>query len=474
MRKAGIHARLLVAGFFLICAATFSLDYMAVQITRQFMDKRFKDRITFLAKYLAMNSEVGVLIGDKAGLRILALNLLGEEDVARVTVINEDGKILVEQSRPVSGKQFSVETPVVFKKNINENLLFRSRQTLFGEQKTTGMEYIGKVRIHYTTYGIDQLMVEITRQFFIVSGVLVVLAAIIFFFISRSIVKEVTWLAETAARVGQGAKDLRAPVGNLPETRNLAVAFNRMLDSLEKSRKDYERVNQALLKQSALAERGKFSLMVAHEVKNPLSIIKGSFQMLKKDFSLPHDNLMIQYIDDEVERLNRLIEDFLLFARPCEPMLRQVDLNLMMKDIVARFEVQLISSPVEIKSCIKDEPWYSMADMDLLIRGVSNIVKNACEANQRGGVVGVHVVCDADQWAVEICDQGDGVESENLERIFDPFFTTRASGTGLGLAFARQVIGDHAGTIGVKNAKEGGAVFTITLPRMEENEAVKV
>jgi len=96
MKNPSIHIRLLGAGFILICIATLVLDVVGVQVTRQFMNKRFEDRIVFLAKYLALNSEVGVLISDKTGLNILALNLLGEKDVARVTVMDNIGNLLVD------------------------------------------------------------------------------------------------------------------------------------------------------------------------------------------------------------------------------------------------------------------------------------------------------------------------------------------------------------------------------------------
>lgn len=113
MKKPGIHIRILLAAFALICAATFSLGAVGISITREFMESRFKDRMSFLAKYLALNAEVGVLIDDRSALERLASNLLSEEDVATVTILDNHGDKLVNISSGVSSSLRIVETPVI-------------------------------------------------------------------------------------------------------------------------------------------------------------------------------------------------------------------------------------------------------------------------------------------------------------------------------------------------------------------------
>lgn len=465
MKKPGIHQRLLIAAFLLIFATTLTLDVVSVRITREFMHKRFQDRVTFLAKYLALNSEVGVLIGDKAGLKSLALNLLGEEDVARVTILDNHNNALVDLSRKTAGKLSDVEVPVVFKKSRDENLLFRSdRSTPFGTLKVPGKDAIGKVRIHYSTRGIDELMTAITHKFIWLSIGLAICAILVFFFLSRSIVVDVTRLADTARQVAEGKQELRAQPGNLPETRDLALAFNTMVDSLVNSQRALDQANQEMIRQRFLAEMGKISLIVAHEVKNPLSIIKSSLDVLKKDLSISSEEKMVSYIEDEIRRLNHLIEDFLMFARPVKPILRQVDLNDMLKKTLSRFQVQYMDSSINIVTEIPATSCTVDADMDLLSRAIGNIIKNAHEANGGNGTVLIRSQNFDDKWIVEVCDQGDGIVPENLKKIFEPFFTTRSKGSGLGLAFTAQVIASHGGTISARNREHGGAVFRVELP----------
>jgi hypothetical protein len=177
MSRPGIHIRLLVAACALICAATFTLDVVGIHMSRKFMATRFKDRMTFLAKYLALNAEVGVLIRDKSTLENLASNLLGEEDVARVVIVDNHGAVLADRENRISGPLSAVETPVVFKKFEGENLLFAPNA---GED-TPKVDVIGKVHITYSTRGIDQLMNLMTRRFIFFSIGLAVVAGLVFY-----------------------------------------------------------------------------------------------------------------------------------------------------------------------------------------------------------------------------------------------------------------------------------------------------
>ena len=464
MRTPGIHPRLFMAAFLLICTTTLILDVLGVRITREFMHKRFNDRIMFLARYLALNSEVGVLIGDRQGLNVLALNLLGEEDVARVVILDDQGNQLVDQKREVHGPLSIVKTPVTFKRSRGENILFQDTRTPFGKYKQPGEDFIGEVHVSFTTYGIEQLIKEITFKFIWFSMGLAVLAGIVFYFISRPIVEEVKQLAVTARHVGRGDMEVRVRPGKIPETRSLALDFNAMLDCLVQSRDAFDRVNQEMIKQKSLAEVGKFSLMVAHEVKNPLAIIKSSLDILKKDHHLSSKNMMVSYMEDEIRRLNQLIEDFLLFARPIKPTFRSVDLNAMLLSVVERFEIQQSKAPGQIKLAVSSDLMDATADRDLLTRALSNIIKNAYDAIGDSGWIEIRSFYRDNIWVVEVIDNGNGIEPYYLKKVFEPFFTTRSRGTGLGLAFTAQVIEVHGGDITAENREGGGSIFRVKLP----------
>lgn len=464
MNQLGIHIRLLFAAIMLITATTSALGYMGLNITHQFVQSRFEDRMQFLARYLALNSELGILIGQKEALERLSQNLLSEKDVVKVSIRDKKGTILAnahkEGLRTNVGTVYKVEVPVA---------LSRARSYPWGFELDTKAQVIGQVTIEYSSEGINQLLSTMKSRFLWLSIGLACLCVLIFYFISRSIVAPVTRLADMARHVAKGDLKLRARPDSLPETRELGLAFNAMLDSVETGQTALKEANEEIIRQKTLAELGKFSLMVAHEIKNPLSIIKSSADLLKREVRPSADKTPILYIEDEIQRLNRLIEEFLIFARPAVPAFREVDLNAMLKEIVVRFELQMNGNPVRIHADIPETPCRASADPDLLTRAIGNILKNAVEANGRKGSIEIRAIQQGKNWVLECEDEGPGITPEELRKIFDPFYTTRAKGTGLGLTFVSQVLTAHGGNIRAENSTDHrGARFILELPLKKE------
>lgn len=455
----GIHLRLLLAVFILIITTAFGLGYVGANISREFVQNRFEKRMSFLARYLALNAELGLLIGDRTMLNRLAANLMTEDDIARVAIFDKNHMEITSVSRDLSGPLSRVGMPVLLRESKAYDGAFDWDSDVQKRERV-----VGKVEITFSTGEMDQVLRQMSGRFAWLSGGLAGLAALIFYLISRSLVAPVTRLAQAARRVAAGDLNARVVPAGPPETRGLAASFNAMLDSLNHSRQELESVYRELIKQNALAEVGKFSLMIAHEVKNPLSIIKSSLDILKKDCDLSEGETLVAYMEDEIQRLNRLIEDFLAFARPVRPSFRQVDLNALLTDVVARFDIQKEASGSRIEAHIPEEGAETLADPDLLTRAITNIMKNAREANGNKGVIRVEAFSSDQTWKLVVQDQGEGIAPENLDKIFEPFFTTRSKGVGLGLAFVSQAVAAHEGRVHAANGEGGGAIFTIELP----------
>ena len=472
MKNIKLYVRVLIAVVLLTSALTVCLDVAGAYIIKNYMMDKFKSRIHFLAKYFALNAEIGVLIKDRAGLNTLALNILSEEDVSQVMVFDEKGLILANQSRKIPGKLYIVETKIKLNKRDDESILFKSyRYTPFGTLTIPGIESIGKVKIKYSTRGIDQLVKIITKQFAAFSIVLTFIALVIFYFIVRKIVVDVENLAAVSKRIGDGAYDIRAQAGNLPETIELAYAFNNMLDSLAHSRESYERVLKDMASQRYLAELGKFSLSIAHEVKNPLAIIKSSFDFIKRQYNVPPADTMAEYVDDEINRLNKLIEDFLIFGKPVKIDFQNLDVTNLLKKLCRRYEILYEDIPIDFRFVCHADNMFVRADEGLLVRVFDNIIKNAVEENSKKGIVFIKSYAENDSWMVEISDHGGGFDSGEEMKIFEPFYTTKAKGTGLGLTLAFQIIKAHNGTLAATNIYDmsvKGGKLIIELPIVKE------
>ena len=468
MKPFGIHIRLLISAILLIVATTLTLGTIGVKTVHQFVRSRFEERVQFLAKYLALNAELGILIGERTTLRRLSENLLTEKDVVRVMIFDDAGETLANVSKPPHNKGYaSVTVPVELQSTNYDTLAFPGDGPAEPRTRT-----IGSVRILYTTEGIDHLLTVMKKRLLWLAVGLSFMAVVVFYFISRSLVSPVTKIAAAARKYAQGDLEARPVPGSLPETRELTLAFNSMLDSIEWSTKALEDAYQEMIQQNTLAELGKFSMMIAHEFKNPLSIIKGSLNNFKK--RLPAElekDLMVQYMDEEMTRLNRMIEDFLAFSKPLTPVFRSIDLNETLASCVEKFSFTAEAAQVDIRARVGGKVCTANADRDILGRVFGNLLKNAVESSGKQSRVLVSAEVVAGMWEMRVCDEGSGIPGEYMEKIFEPFFTTRAKGSGLGLAFARQVVKAHNGEIYAQNNENGGACFTVRLPLSAEAAA---
>lgn len=456
-RNMGIHARVLFTAVILISASTLALGYWGVNIINQFVSLRFSQRIDFMTQYLALNSELGILIDEERLLQGLAGNMLGENDIAGVIIEDGKGRELVRETRDIPGPFKTVHKWVRLSEKMDgDNTMDMTADNLEDDR-------IGRVQVIYSTKGIQNLINQMRLRFLMIALPLILISCLIFYVISRSLVTPVMSLAKIARKVSLGNHSIRAPIGNTPETIKLAGAFNEMLDSISRGRKTIVQAYEKMAKQETLVEVGKFSMLIAHEVKNPLGIIKSSLEILKRELTIPPDNISLAYAEEEIERLNDLIESFLMFARPARPNFEKTDLNKLMYQVVTGFEIQYDSVQLEIRSSIPENPFYAKADFDLFSRGITNIIRNACEANQGKGVVDIAIERRNKKWQAMIKDQGMGIQETTPRKIFEPFFTTKAKGTGLGLAFADQVVKAHGGSIKAENHPQGGALFCVTL-----------
>ena len=183
MKRPGIHARLLFTAFVVISVAAAALGYMGVHMFHEFARNRFEDRFEFLARYLALNSELGILIDQPAMLNRLAQNLLSERDVARVVIYNADGKKLAEAGQEIAGPFSEVSEYVQMKSGNEESQAFH--WAFPSSMVSDEDDVIGRVRLTYTTSQINSLLEAITKRFILLAAAMAAIGLVIFFLIFR-------------------------------------------------------------------------------------------------------------------------------------------------------------------------------------------------------------------------------------------------------------------------------------------------
>jgi two-component system, LuxR family, sensor kinase FixL len=218
-----------------------------------------------------------------------------------------------------------------------------------------------------------------------------------------------------------------------------------------------------LREQSALTRLGEMAAVVAHEVKNPLTGIRGAIQVIGS--RLPAGTKDVQIIGDIVARidaLNDLMKDLLLFARPPQPRVAPVDVLSLLKNVreLLRQDPALQALQIDVTG----DGTVLAVDAELLKIVVQNLLLNGAHAMQGQGLIHAFVTSADGVCQISIADAGPGIPREILDKLFTPFFTTKARGTGLGLSTARRLVEAHGGTLAIESPATGGTTATIRLP----------
>ena len=214
-----------------------------------------------------------------------------------------------------------------------------------------------------------------------------------------------------------------------------------------------------------LVSMGRVIASIAHEIRNPLGIIRSSAELLQRRMGKADagTSRILQAIYDESVRLSQTVNDFLDYARPRQPRQDLVDLDLVLSQVLAFLEGELGRVGVAIERATSPGLWVR-GDKDLLYRAIYNILVNGQQAMDGPGIIRISSRrSDDGRVVLEALDSGPGFDPALLDSVLDPFFTTKDGGTGLGLPIVSSIINSHGGEIRLANGPEGGALVRILL-----------
>jgi two-component system, LuxR family, sensor kinase FixL len=219
-----------------------------------------------------------------------------------------------------------------------------------------------------------------------------------------------------------------------------------------------------LREQAALTRLGEMAAVVAHEVKNPLTGIRGAVQIIGSRLPLgSRDAEVVKEIVARIDALNDLMKDLLLFARPPQPRLAPIDPRPLLETVVSLARQDPGARAIAI--AIAGTSDTILADAELLKLVIQNFLLNAVHAINGSGSIQVDVQTIGSMCRITVTDSGPGIPPEIREKLFTPFFTTKARGTGLGLSTAKRFVEAQGGTIAIESPSAGGTAVSIELPR---------
>ena len=261
-------------------------------------------------------------------------------------------------------------------------------------------------------------------------------------------------------RAAGAASDTGIRTGD--EIEALARAFHDMRSALENSLRTIKTQQTELIRQEKLASVGQLLAALAHDLRNPLGVIRSSAQLILDEEQTPEVKQEVaHYVIQEVDRIARLINDFLRYARQKPPEPKQLPLSTIAQTALVQWKANGGLERVTIDTKFAQGLPEVSVDPDQVKEALVNLLANAREAMADGGHVTVTIGLDHGRVAVEIADTGCGIAPDQLARIFEPFFTTKHSGTGLGLTNVKRLVEDNGGTIEVHSEPGTGTRFVL-------------
>jgi PAS domain S-box len=256
---------------------------------------------------------------------------------------------------------------------------------------------------------------------------------------------------------------------NLLVTTSPVIGTNRYI-VVQRDITEFKNLEKKLYESEKLAALGQLSAGIAHEVRNPLSSIKMSLQILEKRMNPAGNDLKrFKIAEKEVEHLETLVNNVLVFAKPVEPKKIPVDLAKVLDHAIAMAEKGIADKQIELQTQFSNIPPI-VVDAAMMTDAFLNIIRNAVEAVAEFGKITVssRYFDETNQSVVvEIKDNGCGIDEEDMPHIFNPFFTVKKYGTGLGLSQVKKIIDLHQGTIDIISEKGKGTKVYVTLPCYE-------
>lgn len=237
---------------------------------------------------------------------------------------------------------------------------------------------------------------------------------------------------------------------------------------------EYKQIEQTALQNDKLAMLGRIAAAIAHEIRNPLTSIRGFIQLLRPYLLQMGKEEYARIILAEIDRANDIIYEFLNSSKPSAPLKKAFSINLLLKEVALLTESEALMRNCQIELQLEGDEYALIASIDMkqIKQVILNIVKNSLDAvaerkSDDIGIIELSTRADGSYVEITMKDNGKGMDKATLTRLFDPFFTTKEEGTGLGLSVSYRIIRNHGGSIRVESVVGSGTSFIIYLPLAE-------
>ncbi|MCX8069036.1 MAG: ATP-binding protein [Thermodesulfovibrionales bacterium] len=462
-----IAFRISISIAFVVAATTMLVAWFILAEQKNVLESELQKKGLYLAKVISQQLVEPLLYEDRYSTYTILQSALVEEKgiVVFAEVFDTQGESIVntddsQQSNVLPKEYLNSSSPLVFE--LSDRLIY----DILSPIQAKGLGSIGYLRIYVTKKFLIETINNTRKNLYVFSSLIVLSGIMAGLWMARKIIRPVLILNHGVNKLKSGELGVEVGIVGEGEIKELSIAFNEMSKRLKESTEEIKKAQDNLIQKEKLYALGEFSASLAHEIKNPLTSIKMLIQTAKnKDYTFTDKDISV--IEDEINRIDRIVKEFLAFARPPKNDFRLINLKTvlnevitLMKPIIDKSNIYLILDLDSISSL------FINAHHDSIKQVFLNIFLNAIQAMPNGGNLEVKGHCDEDSRTItiEIIDTGIGISQENLTKVFDPFFTTKEEGTGMGLAIAYNIVKKHNGYIEIDSSESVGTTVKITLP----------
>lgn len=444
--KVSLNFRIFVIILVAVFLASSSILGISFYLFSGVMKERFISKIHFIGKNISNISSIYFITDNYEQLKTMSLTLLRDPDIGGVKITDHLGNILVSEGA-IKGGDYEVFDIISSQSKF---------LTLFNPEQS--QQILGHIFIYYSKKDVAKVTFNLFLYSLFLGGIISVLMIFIAFrLLSSNFLDPLRELIKNIQGIGKGEMSVHLYSTNLPEMQNLMQSFAGMVDSLKRSQQELDITYRKLVKEKSMAELGKFSLVIAHEFKNPLGIIKSALDVLKKpEIDAETKEKMFRYVYEEVMRLDNLIKEFLILKRPQEPVFSKINLGNFIENIKNKIHLNYPNVSVDSVLSGDDE---IVTDPDILQKVLFNLTKNSAEAD--AGNIRIIYKKDQTSWSIAVVDDGKGICEDEMPKVFEPFYTSKKGGTGLGLVIVDQMVKNLNGEIRVFKNEPRGVGFEL-------------
>lgn len=404
-----------------------------------------------LASMMVVASTNALLAEDLASLAEVTRRVGEREDVAYGEVVDVRGFVMASTRE---GRVGRVVGPTI-ERNDRFPLADGDRVLDLREEVLIGQDRVGFVLLGLSTVNLENALADTRNrgiQYILLALVIGSVAAGLF---SLAVTRNLQELTLAAKKIGGGDLNARVNVPGQDETGTLARAFNLMAASLQRGSRQMEQEHRKRTEAERLACVGEMAASIAHEIRNPMVALINSVKLLG-NAQLPAEDraAVVDIVDTESRRLQRILDDFLMFSRLPAPRLERGDLKQLIEQTIG-----LISQDPRYRdgidfACRYEADNHCRFDSDLMRQVLLNLMLNAMQAISGEGKLIIRLQRAGDRLNVSIVDNGRGIPADMMSEISKPFFTSRKDGTGLGLPVVQRILAQHGTALSI-TSREG-------------------